>query len=100
MNLEKITNSLINNQNLDFNDNKNIKKSMKKHIQSNNNNNVNSVKNLETDIPLLQTIFDNDVKTIKLVLISEEEALSIFSCSNQEKEIEEVMNFIKNKYKK
>ena len=41
--------------------------------------------------------FSEDVKKVEIVQISEEEAINMFSCEDQEKDIQRVMKYIKNK---
>jgi hypothetical protein len=43
--------------------------------------------------------FSEDIKKVEIVEISEEEAINMFSCQDQEKDIEIVMNYLKNNYK-
>ena len=42
-------------------------------------------------------MFNEDVKKIEIVSITENDAMHMFSCEDQEKDITQVMDYIKNK---
>jgi hypothetical protein len=49
------------------------------------------------DEMISRAAFSEDVKKIEIVKISEEEAINMFSCEDQEKDIQRVIKYIKNK---
>ena len=62
-----------------------------------NGNYMNSDGEQTKDEMISRAAFSEDVKKIEIVKISEEEAINMFSCEDQEKDIQRVIKYIKNK---